>query len=296
MLLGLAAYGLAEASSRAVRLVSILVVARRISPEMLGAAALALSLFELVRVLANVGIGQRLIAARDEELPGLLLAARRLFWIVCFAVSGVQLAVAAALAIVWHQVDAAAMLAVLALVYPVMPAGLPSVYLAMREERMAATARIQATQGMADSLLTMVLVVAWPSAGAIVLPKLLTAPVWLVMARSARPVRFDASATPASWREFSRFGLAILASDLLAAARINADKLIVGAMLGTKALGIYYFAFNAGLGITQSFVSACTIVVFPHLASARPQDREREFRKAFLLGLAMLTPVVAAQA
>ena len=66
---GLLAYGSAEAVSRVVRLASILIVARRISPEMLGTAALALSIFELVRVLANVGIRLKTLAIRNRSEP-----------------------------------------------------------------------------------------------------------------------------------------------------------------------------------------------------------------------------------
>lgn len=292
---GLVAYGSAEAVTRAVRLVAILIVARRVTPEMLGTAALALSLFELVRVLANVGIGQRLIAATDEELPALCEAARKLFWLVCGTVALIQLAVAAAVALVWQQGEAAAMLAVLALVYPCMPAGLVQIFLTMREGRLPATARIAATQTMADNALTVALVLAWPSAWAIVLPKLLTAPIWTLGARRAHSWRSDPAIASASWRAFAGFGPAILLSDVLGAARVNADKLVVGALLGTEALGLYYFAFNAGLGITQSFVTACNLVVFPHLARARIGERDGEFRRAFAFGLALLGPVVAAQ-
>lgn len=296
VLRGFAAYCLAEAASRAVRLFSIVVVSRSISPLVLGTAALALSLFEMIRILTNVGIGQRLIAASDEALPPLLKTARRLFWIACLSVAAIQLAAAAALAIIWSQTEVAAMLAILALVYPVMPFGLPSIFLAMREKRLGATARIAATQNMADNLLTLVLALAWPSAWAIVLPKLLTAPIWAVMARHARPVLFDPQVSPAPVTQFRTFGPAILGSELLSAVRANGDNLIIGAILGTKLLGVYYFAFNAGLGITQSFVAACSIVVFPHLASAAPDDRRREFTKAFLQGLMLLGPVVALQA
>ena len=83
---------------------------------------------------------------------------------------------------------------------------------------------------------------------------------------------------------------------MLSALRLNADKLVVGALFGTEVLGIYYFAFNAGLGITQSFVAACNLVVFPHLAKTAASEGAAEFRKAFATGLAMLAPVVAAQA
>ena len=293
---GLVAFGSAEAASRVVRLGALLIVARQLTPEIFGAAALALSLFELVRVLANVGIGQRLILATDEELPGLCRTACGLFWMTCTGVAAIQLAVAGVLYALFDLGEAAAMLSVLSLVYFAMPQGLVQIFLAMRANRMSAVARITATQNMADSLLTVALVVIWPSAWAIVLPKLLAAPVWTIMARNSSSWRLDKTQPEAPVREFAVFGPAILGTEMLGAARLHADKLVIGAVLGTKALGIYYFAFNAGLGITQSFVAACNLVIFPHLAKAKASQALAELRKAFASGLAMLAPVVAAQA
>jgi len=293
---GMLAYGSAEAATRIVRLATILVVARQISPAMLGVAALALSLFELVRVLTSVGVGQRIIVATDAELESVCHAAARLFWIICFAVAGVQLALAA---IVWGGFglpEVAAMLATLSLVYVFMPAGLVQIFLAMRAQRMAATASVTAAQNIADSVLTLALVLVWPSAWAIILPKLLTAPVWLVLARRAYAWRPDPTVNPAPLSSFRSFGPAILGSELLSAARLHSDKLIVGAFLGTEALGLYYFAFNAGLGITQSLIAACNLVLFPHLSKLSGLEFEREFRRAFLGGLAIFTPLIAAQA
>lgn len=293
---GLLAFGSAEAATRVVRIGTLLVVARRLTPEAFGTAALVLSLFELVRVLANAGIGQRLIMASDEELPALCRAAYRLFWMVCLGVAAIQLVVAAAVSTVFGLPEAGAMLAALALVYCAMPPGLVQIFLAMREMRMERVARIAATQNIADSLMTLALVLIWPTAWAIVLPKLLAAPVWTLLARRAFRWTADRSVAPAPLREFALFGPAILATELMTAARLNADKLLVGALFGTEILGLYYFAFNAGLGITQSFVAACNLVVFPHLASKEGGSRRAEFRRSFALGLAMLVPVVAAQA
>lgn len=292
---GLIAFGSAEAATRVVRLGALLIVARRLTPEMFGAAALALSLFEMVRVLTNAGIGQRLIVASEAELPGLCRTAQRLFWIICLGVAGLQLGIAAVLATIFAMTDAAMMLACLSLVYIAMPPGLVPIFLTMRDSRMGRVASIAATQNMADSLLTVALVLIWPSAWAIVLPKLLAAPVWTVLARRSTPWKAQHEIAPASMREFALFGPAILATEMFGAARLHADKLLVGALFGTEMLGLYYFAFNAGLGITQSFVAACNLVVFPHLARCEGNARA-EFRKAFLAGLAMLAPVVAAQA
>jgi len=293
---GMLAYGSAEAATRVVRLAAILIVARQISPVTLGTAALALSLFELIRVLTNVGIGQRIIVAHDDELESICRAASRLFWIICIGVMLIQWGVSAIAFLAFDFGEAAVMLAALSLVYPLMPAGLVQIFLAMRAQRMGATARIVAAQNIADSALTIALVVIWPSAWAIVLPKLLTAPVWLVLARRTHPWSSNRAVPHAPTNAFASFGPAILGSAILDSARLNADKLLVGAFLGTEALGLYYFAFNAGLGITQSLVSACNLVLFPHLAKISGNALESEFRRAFITGLAVLMPIVAAQA
>ena len=293
---GMLAYGSAEAVTRIARLGSILIVARQISPELLGTAALVLSLFELTRVLNNVGIGQRIITATESELAPICNRASQLFWVVCIGVTIAQLSIATSAWLLFNLTDVAAMLAALSAVYLFMPAGLVQIFLAMRAQRMAATARVAATQNIADCALTVVLVVVWPSAWAIVLPKLLTAPIWLVMARATyrwAPNRDDGFA-PVS--DFATFGPAILGSELLTAARLHADKLLIGALLGTEALGLYYFAFNAGLGITQALVTACSLVLLPILAEADGERLEHEFKRAFVMGLSVVVPLVGMQA
>ncbi|MEP5937542.1 MAG: oligosaccharide flippase family protein [Erythrobacter sp.] len=293
---GMLAYGSAEAAARIVRLGAILIVARQISPQLLGTAALALSLFEIVRVLTSVGIGQRIIIAQDDELAAISKAAVYLFWITCLAVMTVQFVVALIAWSFFDQPEVAAMLAVLCGVYLFMPSGLVQIFLAMRDQRMKATAQVAAVQNIADAVMTVVLVLVWPSAWAIVLPKLLTAPIWLWGARRTYIWRPDNQIARSSITEFANFGPAVLCSELLAAARIHGDKLLVGALLGTEALGLYFFAFNAGLGITQSFVAACNLVLFPHLAKIRVESFDSEFRRSFGLGLLILLPIVIAQA
>lgn len=294
---GFLAYASAEAITRIVRLVAIIVIARFTSPIILGTAALALSLFELIRVLANAGIGQRIIVASAQELDSVCNTALRLFWICCAAVALVQTGVAAILAIAFNQTDAATMLAVLSAVYLIMPPGLVQIFLLMREGNLGTTARIGASQTILDHILTMVLVVLWPTAWAIVLPKLLTAPVWTIMARSARHWRANPAAGFAPVSEFRGFAGGILASEIMTACRAQADKLIVGAIFGTKLLGIYYFAFNAGLGIAQSLVSAFGIVLFPHLSRIKDAAaRTYEASRAAGFGMLLFVPLILAQA
>lgn len=292
---GLAAFGSAEMATRVVRILTIVVIARQVSPTIMGLAALALSLFEIVRVLANAGIGQRIIAADDDSLAAVCNTAHRLFWLWCLMVCAVQLMLSGILALTGMQ-DIARMLAILSGVYLLMPGGLVQAFLLMREERFGTIASIAAGQTIADHLLTLGLVLIWPSAWAIVLPKLLTAPLWLIGMRRARRWAPSAKAGLAPWRDFIGFGAGILVCEMTNAARAQLDKLLIGAFFGVQALGIYYFAFNAGLGMTTSFIAALGQVLFPRLSAAPDaMARRRRCRQGLVLGLVLFLPVLSAQ-
>jgi O-antigen/teichoic acid export membrane protein len=82
------------------------------------------------------------------------------------------------------------------------------------------------------------------------------------------------------WQEVVSYARNILGVELLNKLRANLDYLIIGRFLGVQALGIYYFAFNAGLGISMNVINTMTWSLYPHLCAARgnvKQLRERYF-------------------
>jgi O-antigen/teichoic acid export membrane protein len=296
LLKGLASYGSAEMAVRLVRLFVVLLIARRLAPDIVGVAALTLSVFELVRVLANIGVGQQIIAADEALLDATCNTAHRIFWGWCGGVAMVQLAASLVLGSVFHQILAGEMLAVLSLVYLTMPAGLVQCYLLIREGRASTTARTSATQTIADHLLTALLLSIWPTAWAIVLPKLLTAPIWLVLTRRARHWRPKSAAGFITARTLFAFGATVLATEMIIAARGQLDKIIIASMLGVTALGTYFFAYNAGIGIVSSLISAFGTVIYPSLCNAKgAAARTHALRIALLIGAAIFLPVIALQ-
>ena len=70
-----------------------------------------------------------------------------------------------------------------------------------------------------------------------------------------------------------RFAATVIGSELLAAARFNLDKVLVVAILGVEALGIYYTVFNAGIGFSLSLTSSLAATVYPHLAEVAAQPK-----------------------
>ena len=293
---GLAAYGSAELANRAIRLCATMVIARRLAPDIAGQAALVLTLFELIRVLTRTGMGQKIISCSAQDLDATCNTAARLFWCWFALLVLVQCAIALALALLSGNHQAGAMLAVLSLVYLWMPGGLVQCNLAMRAGLTGKLARTAATQAIADHLLTMVLLLLWASPWSVVLPKLLTAPIWLVMTRHAYPWQRTGSAASVPVRQIARFGAPVMAAEIMNALRSQGDNLIVATVMGTSALGTYYFVFNAGVGIVTSLVTAFGTIAFPMLCAAGDTVRRHvALRRIGLAGLAVFAPLVALQ-
>lgn len=293
---GMAAFGSAELAGRIARLGTTIVIARQLTPEIVGEAAFALTIFELIRILERVGTGQQIVIAPEHELAAMCNTVRRAYagWTCLLMVA--QLTVALVLASMGKHI-AAEMLAALSFVFVFMAGGHVQYFLAMREGKLGALARLNASQTVADQAITLVLMLLWPSPWAIVVPKIVVAPLWLLLANRAHPYRPAPNAGFLPLSRVLQSSLSLLAADGLTALRTQGDNLIVGALLGTTALGSYFFAFNAGLGIVSSLVGAFGSVAFPMLARAQDAHARRyALGKILRLGLGVFAPIVVIQA
>lgn len=266
----------ADVATRAVRLVSVAIVARILGPEAFGVAALLLSSHELVKVGAQIGTGQSIIRAHADQLEAVSKASWQLNILVCIALAVIQLAIGWVVGNATGHGSAPYLGMVLALVFLGMPFGLVHVFRALRDERADEVARIAAAQNMADCILTVVLALAGAGVWALVLPKVLTMPIWLVSVRRLVAWQPQRDIKAAQWAPILKFGLPILGSEALSAARLNLDKPIIGAVLGVEAAGLWFLATSAGLGLTQAVSSAFSLILMPFLC----KDEEGEGRRA----------------
>lgn len=289
----LATNGLSEVMQKVSRVAVVIAVARTMEPEAIGIAAAAIAAGDILKSLTENGVVQRIIAASDRDLPSVVATGRRLFGAWCLGLFAVQCAIALAIWAFTGGLVVPALLVVLALEYLAMPGGIVNCALAMRAGKLTGTAAVAGGQIVAANLLTAALVVLWPVPAALVLPRALTAPIWLWGMRRLHPVRI-APAAPAPTGPFLRYGACVLGTEIVRALRLQADKLLIGALLGAEALGIYFFAFNAGLGLATSASVAFSRVVFPLIAKAT--DRTRAARDATLLATLVTAPVIALQA
>jgi O-antigen/teichoic acid export membrane protein len=290
--------GLGEVVARVTRLATTIVIARRLGPAELGIAAIALTSFEIIRAFAGSGIGQMVARATPEQLAATAATASRANWMLCFALAGIQILAGALLAAFTGRTELVLMVGCLAGVFLLMPLGLMQCYLVIRANRLATIARVSTVQLVADNALTAALAVAGLGAWAIVLPKLLTAPIWVIGMRRAATWSRDPSAIAIPFSEMTRFAAPILGTELLAALRMNLDKLLVTAILGVEILGVYYFAFNAGLGLSLSLTNALSASVYPALSAlaGSPSEMLARFNRILWRNALPVSLVIAAQA
>lgn len=269
LLRGFGALGAGELCNRISRVVTTIVLARYLTAVEFGIAATAITCFELIRVLANNGLGQLVVRAPEEELSATCNTAYRAIVMVCAFMAVLQVLAGVVIAWITGRPELLAMIVCLAGIYAFMPSGMVQYWLLQREYRMGTVAAISTAQISTDNVLTAILAIMGFGAWAIVLPNLLVAPIWLIGMRRAVTWRRDKTAGYIPLGESSSYCLPILASEILVAVRGHADKVLVGSILGLEALGIYYFAFNAGYGLSSVLTNALAAVSFPHLADPK---------------------------
>jgi len=262
--------GVAELMSRLSRLLAAVVLARCLGVNDYGVVAIAMTTGELVNVLTRNGIGARIVLASDDQLQGACNEAFYLNRRFCLGLCLLQSALAWPVAYFYQAPQLTGLIIALAGSYLIYPYAMVQVYRVQRANRMKLTGLATGSQVTLDNLLSAAL--AWHGLGvwSVVLPKLVVAPLWVLLFRYAEPWRPSRrNAIKANDKQSMAFSTDILLTEIIKTLRGNLDKLLIGRMLGLEALGLYYFAINAGVGLSLSLVTAFNTAVYPHLCNLR---------------------------
>ncbi len=291
--------GASELVVRVTRLLTAVVLARVLDPLAFGVAALVLTANELIRVFSRNGIGAKIVQCEDQELDQICNTAYRLNILFCLFMFGLQCSIAYPLANWYATPELIPMLHVLSLTYLLMPFAMVQAALVQRQQRLKSTAMIDGGQVAVDNIVTAIMALCGFGAWAIVLPKFLTSPIWVVGYRRAYYWRPSGPLFQLGlWREVLEFGRHYLSIEVLKTARLNLDNLLIGRLLGMEALGIYYFVRNAGLGFSLTLINAVNSALYPNLCEAN-QNRnllKQRFTKNLKQIGVIVVPLLIAQA
>lgn len=276
--------GAAELISRIFRLVTTFTLARTFSSTDYGLAAVVITTFEFTTALTvKEGIVAKLIQADAKDLEEFCNTSYWLNWILCGSFFILQCIAAFPIAHFYRNEQLILPISVVALAYLVMPNYKIQDALIIRENRLNIVALGNVTQAILANAITVICALLGMGVWAVALPVVLTTPVWIVFywsQHSWRPPRFF---TLNRWQEIVHFAKNRLGVDLLNRLIANLDYLLIGRFLGVEALGLYFFAFNAGLGISLNVISSFMSALFPHLCEVR--ENHEEFKKRYFKSL-----------
>lgn len=299
MLGGMMWLGSAQVLGRCVRLLGSILLARMLTPEVFGQAAIILTSFELIATLIRRISSARLIPMDDTDLGRHLRAATVLNRLACVLAFVAMSLLSLPVALYFQDSSLPGPMILMATSYLLMPLGMLHAALNQRANRMRVLGSALLWQTIADGLMTIALALMGLGLWAIIVPKVLSTLVWAAIHRrnSQLPTALASTALASTqpgisslWESGLQTGLA----DFVGALRTSLDALLVGAFLGLPALGVYFFASNAALGITMGIIQSFGTAFYSRLCSQKPQERV-SFVGGLMTVSLLTSPLIALQ-
>ncbi len=283
---------MAEGAARVTRIVTALALAYALEPVLFGIAALAMSVCELMRTPTRCGVLQAVVRADEAQLGATLRTAITINWVWHVLLAAAQVGIAYPLEAWMDAPGLAEPLIVMAGIFFLYPIAFGRVAMLHRAGNMKAVAGIVGASLSVANLATAALALAGFGLWSVVLPRILSACLWIVLAYRVVPSLPVDDGQRTGTRDVLRYGQSILGSELLRAAQGSLDKIIIGKLLGMEALGFYTFAYNAGLGLSQSLLKGFSDALFPYLCQSRGKAGDFTQGKRILFATAVTALVL----
>lgn len=283
--------GGAELVNRIFRLGTTVTLARVFSEQDYGLMAIVYTVYDFASVfILRGGIGAKVVQADEQDVKTLCDTSYWLNWILCGAIFIIQCIAAFPIASFYGHKQIILPLCTSALIFLMLPLFLVHDALIQRENRLKITALCNATQSIFSNIIIVILSLLGMGVWAVVWSMVLTTPVWIIITWRNHPWRPPKSFTLERWQEITHFGKNLLGAELLNKLRMNLDYLIIGRFLGIQALGVYYFAFNAGYGITMNVINTFMSALFPYICAVR--EDSKQFKQRYFSSLKKISLIV----
>jgi O-antigen/teichoic acid export membrane protein len=289
----------AEIANRLIRLASTVILARMFSPQDYGLMAIIYTLSDFFQVFTlRGGVGSKIIQADEKDVKAICNTAYWLNWITCGSLFLIQCLVAFFLPYFSQDRTLTLPLIAVAFTYLTYPLFVIHLTLIERENRFKAAAFCNVVVSLVLSVITATCALLGMGIWSIIWSMISSFPIWIFLTWKYHPWRPPLRFSLERWREILGFGSSLLINELLNKVRANVDYLIVGRYLGVEALGMYYFAFNAGSGITISILNTFMSPMYPHICAVR--NDYWQFKKRYFSSLKKVTfvlvPIILLQA
>lgn len=290
--------GAAELANRIFRLGTTVTLARMFTPHDYGLLALLYTVQSFADVFTSgVGIGAKIIQVEELQLKWICNTSYWMNWILCLTIFLIQCLLSLPIAWIYDDNRLILPICVLGIKYLLIPIFKVQSSLIKRENRLKIFALANASQSIVSNLITISLALLGMGIWSVVWATVLSMIPLIAINYRSHSWRPPSSFQLTQWKKIAGFSIDILSVRLLDKLRLNLDYLIVGRFLGVDALGLYFFAFNAGIGISQNVINILVSSLFPYLCEVREsihQVKQRYFSSLRMIIL-VVVPIVLLQ-
>ena len=288
---------LAQAGIRVTRLLSTAVLARYLSESEFGIVALVIGTNDLLRVFTQNGLVDQLVQSKsDAELQQRLPSAFTLACLISLALCVVSLTLSVVLPKFYGLPQLSLPILLMSFSYLFIPFNLLPTVQVMRSNSLKKISFTLFVTTTWDNVLSALLAFAGLGFWAVVIPRLFVSPLWSFVLSKLSPWRLPGFSFYQIGRMWS-FSSKVLYSETLIVLQSNIDYFVLGYFLGKSELGLYYFAFNAGLGFTLSLISSLLPSLYVDLCAAGSDLNEvyKRFSANIRTMMRIFIPAVALQ-
>ncbi len=283
---------------RLLRLATVVVLARKLTTEDYGIIAILFTAVDFAQIfIQKGGIAPKLIQADKEGLDELAQSAYWVNWLICIGIFLLQCAAAFPIAMFYDNDR---------LVLPIILLGVPYLFnpfyavqdaMIRRENRLKVSAIATACYALFSNLLLVGAALMNLGIWSVVISRMGSDVVWIIAYRRSHRWRPNKGITLRNWRDIVHFSKFPLGIELLNYVRSNIDYLLIGRFFSLEQLGLYFFAFNAGLGISLNAINMVANSVFPYLCEARDSlgGLKQRYDKSIKVVAAIMFPLVILQ-
>ncbi len=287
-------FGVAGAIDNAAQFLRAILLARLLEPADFGLIGMAWVVLRAGEALSQTGFSRALVQKRGDAAAYLDTV-----WVVLlvrgFAIFGIVWLIAPLAGIFFATPVVVPILRTTALVFPVNGLVNPAIHMAERELAFARVALPRMAGILVDLVASVGLALAWRNVWAMVWGYLLGKAVYVAGSYAVRPylprfrVRID------QVREFYRYGRHIFRATVVDYVGSQADRVLVGRLLGASSLGLYAFAWRLATLLATGFQDVVVRVAFPVFARAQADLAKLRtgFLRAIGLSAAIAAPVAA---
>ena len=280
---------LAYAVNKGIRIVSLLILARLLAPSDFGIVALALASLALVNVFSDLGLGAVLVVRQDldRRSMGTVLSMMLVTGTAgAVIVAGSSPLIASAL----DEDELTPFLLVLSLTLLINVFAWFYEMLMQRELEFRRLFACNVAQTVGYVVVTLGLAIAGAGAWSLVAGELAGGLALVAALLMATPYRVAPAWARDRVGELFGAGWGFLAQGGVSFIEENADRLIIGRLLGTAQLGYYSIAFRLGEMPYWAVAHPVAMVTFPGFA--RMRERGEEITEAFLSSLRFVAVLV----